>query len=296
MELNLVGSDYFRTLGIPVLKGRTFNEADSRLRLPDPGDGQPDFMGLKTLVVDGEFARKYFSGEDPIGKRIRLPWGERRQNPVLTVVGVVGRVKHEKLREENAKVLPMGYLAYRERPNRHIAVVVKTTLPPETLVSACRERVAAVDPTLPIYDVRTLEEMREGTIAPERMSLTLLGLAAGVALALAIVGIYGVVAFAVAQREREIGIRLALGAQRGTVMSLILFRGMKLVLFGTVAGLAGAFGFSRLLASLLFQVGPTDLPTLALASLVLVSAAAIACVLPACRAAGLDPMVALRSE
>ena len=295
MEVTLIGSDYFRTLGIPVLKGRAFNETDTREHLPETDAGQPDFLGLKTMIIDEEFARRHFPNEDPIGKRIRLPWGERDQNPVMTVVGIVGRVKHAQLREENSQVLPMGYLAYRERPNRHIAVVVKTTLPPETLVSAARQHVAAIDPPLPIYDVRTLAAMRADSMAPERMNLMLLGVAAVIALALAVVGIYGVLAFAVAQRQREIGIRLALGAQRGNVMSLILGQGMRLVLIGTVLGLVGAVGFGRILASLLYQVEATDLLTFTIVPAILFGAAAFACALPARRAARLDPVELLRT-
>jgi putative ABC transport system permease protein len=295
LELNLVGSDYFRALGISILRGRAFNETDSRQHSPDPDTGQPDFLALKTIIIDEEFVRRFFPNGDPIGERIRLPWGERDQNPVLTVVGVVGRVKHETLREENSKVLPMAYLPYRERPNRHIAVVLKTTLRPETLLTASREQVAAIDPGLPVYDARTLAEMRRDNIAPERMNLTLLGLTAAIALALAVIGIYGVVAFAVAQRQREIGIRLALGAQRGNVMGLILGQGMRLVLIGTVLGLVGAFGFSRVLAGLLYQVTPTDLLTFTIVPLILMGAAAFACVLPARRAAHFDPVELLRS-
>lgn len=213
----------------------------------------------------------------------------------MTVVGIVGRVKHAQLKEENSQVLPMGYLAYRERPNRHIAVVVKTTLPPETLVSAARQQVAAIDPVLPIYDVRTLAAMRAENIAPDRMNLTLLGGAAVIALALAVVGIYGVLAFAVAQRRREIGIRLALGAQRGNVMSLILGQGMRLVSIGTVLGLVGAVGFGRILASLHYRVEATDLLTFTVVPAILTGAAAFACALPARRASRLDPVELLRT-
>jgi ABC-type antimicrobial peptide transport system permease subunit len=213
----------------------------------------------------------------------------------MTVVGVVGRVKQEKLREDNAKVLPMGYLAYRERPNRHVAIVVKTTLPPETLARASREQLAAIDPSLPIYEVQTLTQMRDANIAPDRLNMTLLSAAALIALALAVVGIYGVVAFSVAQRQREIGVRMALGAQRCDVLNLILSHGMRLVVIGTVLGLVGAFGFGRVLASLLFQVSPTDPATLIIVPSVLIGAAALACALPARRAARQDPMELLRN-
>lgn len=296
MELNLVGPDYFQTLRIPVLKGRAFKEEDSRQNLPDPVIGNPDFTGLKSIIIDEEFVRRHFRNEDPIGKRIRLPWGERDQNPVMTVVGVVGRVKQKSLKEDNAKVFPIGYLPFRERPNRHIAVVVKTTVPAEALVGVAREQVAAIDAGLPIYQVQTLAQMRDANIAPERLDMTLLTTAALIAVTLADLGIYGVVAFWVVQRQREIGVRIALGAQRRDVLRLVLEHGMKLVLSGSILGLMGAFGFGRLLANLLFQVNPTDLPTLAVVTAILIGAAALACMLPACRASKFDPVVTLRHE
>jgi putative ABC transport system permease protein len=296
IELNLVGADYFRVMGISVLKGRAFADSDSRQDGVGAREEQPVWAGMRTAIIDEEFARRQFPDTDPVGKQVRLPWGDSHDtDPVMTVVGVVGRVKHEKLREDSAKVLPMVYLPYRERPNRHIAVVAKTTLPPEVFARASREQLAAVDPTLPIYEVQTLSQMRDANIAPERLNMTLLGATALIALALAIVGIYGVVAFSVAQRQREIGVRMALGAQRRNVLALILGHGMKLVLIGTGLGLVGAFGFSRVLATLLFQVSATDLPTLIVVPAILISAAALACALPARRAAKLDPVELLRS-
>ncbi|MCW5558258.1 MAG: ABC transporter permease [Verrucomicrobiae bacterium] len=296
MEINLIGSDYFKVLNIPVLKGRAFTEADSREVLGEPRAGQSDWAGLRSIVIDEEFARRHFPSEDPLGKQIRLPWGPRDQNPVMTVVGIVGRVKHEKLKEENAKVLPMGYLAYRERPNKHIAVVIKTVLPTETLAQAARQEVTTMDAGLPIYEVLTFAEIRENNLAPDRLNLALLGTAAVIALVLAVIGIYGVVAFSIAQRRREMGVRMALGARRVDVVNLVLSQGLKLVLLGTVLGLAGALGLSRLLASFLFQVDPTDLVTFAVVPAALLGAAALACTFPALRAARVDPMVALRNE
>jgi putative ABC transport system permease protein len=296
IELNLVGADYFRVMGITVLKGRSFADSDSRQESAEAGEEQPVWAGMRTAIIDEEYARRHFPNEDPIGKQVRLPWGTSRESdPVMTVVGIVRRVKQEKLREDSAKVLPLVYLPYRERPNRHIAVVAKTTLPPSAFANASREQLAAVDPTLPIYEVQTLSQMRDANIAPERLNMTLLGTAALFALVLAVVGVNGVVAFMVAQRQREIGVRMALGAQRRDVLGLVLGHGMKLVLIGTAVGLVGAFGFGRVLANLLFQVGSADLPTLTVVPAILIVAAALACILPARRASKIDPVDQLRS-
>ena len=296
MDVTVIGSDYFRVLGIPILQGRAFNDNDTREQGSGTGPEQPEWKGMKSMIIDEEFCRRYFANENPIGKQIRLPWEGGGKNPVLTVVGVVGRVKREKLREENAKVRPMGYLAYRERPNRHLAVVLKATLPTETLARGARHEVAAIDPDLPIYQVRTLAQMREDNIAPERLYLTLLGGAALIALALAAVGIYGVVAFSVAQRQREIGVRMALGAQRSAVLAMVLRSGLKVAGAGILLGLIAAMMLARLLSGLLFGVGSTDPLTFAVVPLLLISVTLIACWLPARRAARVDPMVALRAE
>jgi predicted lysophospholipase L1 biosynthesis ABC-type transport system permease subunit len=251
---------------------------------------------MQTAIIDEEFARRQFPNEDPIGKQVRLPWGVTHDSdPVMTVVGIVGRVKHGRLREDSAKVLPMVYLPYRERPNRHIAMVAKTTLPPEAFARISRVQLAAIDPTLPIYQVQTLSEMRDANIAPERLNMTLLGSAALIAMTLSIIGIYGVVAFSVGQRQREIGVRMSLGAQRIDVVGLILGHGMKLVLIGTVLGLVGAIGFGRVLANLLFQVSATDLRTLLFVLGILIASAFLACALPARRAAKFHPVELLRS-
>ena len=296
MELNIVDSQYFGVMGIPVLRGRPFNESDARPSFSGSGAESPVWSGMKSIIIDEEFARRQFPGEDPLGKQIRLPWGETHaSDPLMTVVGIVGRVKQEKLREDNAKVLPLGYLPYRERPNRHIAVVAKTTLSLDSFTRAAREQLVAVDPTIPLYQPQTLSQMRDANIAPERLNLTLLGSAALIALALALIGIYGVVAFTVAQRQREIGVRMALGAQRRDVLGLVLGHGLKLVVIGTGLGLVGAFGFGRVLTSLLFQVDATDAPTLIGVPTVLLGAALLACALPARRAAKLDPVELLRT-
>ena len=297
MEVHLVGPDYFQVMGIPVLRGRTFSEQDDRghLRgrdLSALSDGQRWMAGLNAIVVDEEFARRHWPGEEALGKRVKLPWGE--QAPVLTVIGVVGRVKLGQLGEQGGFV--QAYLPFLQGPGHDMAVVMKTTLAPESLIATARRQVQALDPEQPIYDVRTLAEMRDNSIAQPRLNLTLLGIFAGLALALAVIGLYGVLAYQVTQRQREIGVRMALGAERADVLQLVVGHGMRLVLAGLGIGLIGALALTRLLRALLFGVGPTDPATFAATLLLLALTALLACWLPASRASNVDPMEALRYE
>src|SRR6185503_15913430 len=259
MEVHLVGPDYFRVMGIPVLRGRPFTDQDDRghLRGRDLSgftDGQRWMAGLNAIIVDEEFARRHWPNEDAIGKGVRLPWGDK--SPTLRVVGVVARVKINELGEQGGFV--QAYLPFLQGPNHGMAVVMKTALAPEALIASARKQVQALDPEQPIYDTRTLAEIRDNSIAPQRFNLTLLAVFASIALALAVIGLYGVLAYAVAQRQREIGVRMALGAQRRDVLGLVVGQGMRLALIGTLFGIAGAFAFTRVLRTFLFQVGPTD--------------------------------------
>jgi ABC-type antimicrobial peptide transport system permease subunit len=223
-----------------------------------------------------------------------MPWGPRDKNPLATIIGVVKRVREERLSEWDGQV--QGYFSFLQRPDGGMSVVVKATLPPETLLATARQQVLALDPELPLYDVRTMTALRAENIAPERLNLTLLGVFAAVALALAVIGLYGVLAYAVAQRRREIGVRMALGAQRRDVLGLVIRQGMKLVLTGALLGLFVAFALTRILARLLFEVQPTDPLTFAVVPVLLAAVALLACWLPARRAARVDPMEALRYE
>ena len=292
MEAHTVGPDYFRTMGIPLLRGRTFTEEDNREHLRGTGREQSGNAALNVIVIDEEFARRHFPKEDPIGKRIRLPWSS--SGPVCEVIGLVKRIREEHLSESDGQV--QGYFCFLQQPDGGMSVVVKATLPPETLVTSVRQQVLALDPELPLYDVKTMTALRADNIAPERLNLTLLGIFAGLGLSLAVIGLYGVLAYAVTQRRREIGVRMALGAQRRDVLALIVGNGMKLVLAGALLGLLGAFALTRILARMLFEVQPTDPLTFAGVVILLVSVATIACWLPARRAAQLAPMDALRYE
>jgi putative ABC transport system permease protein len=292
MEVHVVGPDYFRAMAIPLLRGRTFTDRDNREHVRGTDREQSGSAWLNAIVIDEEFARRHFANEDPVGKQIRLPWGP--PNAILTIVGVVKRVREERLSEWDGQV--QGYFPFLQRPDGGMAVVVKAALPPESLIPAVRQQVLAVDAELPLYDLRTMAAMRADNIAPERLNLTLLGIFAAVALALAVIGLYGVLAYAVTQRQREIGVRMALGAQRRDVLGLVIRQGMKLVLAGAALGLCGAFALTRILARLLYDVQPTDALTFAVVPTLLAAIALFACWLPARRAAQVHPMEALRHE
>jgi putative ABC transport system permease protein len=225
---------------------------------------------------------------------VRLPWGPREENPILTVIGVVGRVKLEQLSEQGGDV--QAYLPFLQTPRRGMTVVVKTSLAPDALIALARREMLALDPEQPIHQVSTLLELRRGSIASQRLNLTLLGAFAAVALALAIIGLYGVLAYAVAQRTHEIGIRIALGAQAVAVLRLVIGQGMKLALMGVVIGMIAAFALTRLIQNLLFGVSATDPITFILVAGLFLLVALLACWMPARRATKVDPMVALRVE
>jgi putative ABC transport system permease protein len=297
MEVHLVGPDYFRAMGIPLLRGRAFTDQDDRghLRGRDLSgytDGERWMSGLNKIIVDEEFARRHWPNEDAIGKRVRLPWGEK--GPLLTVVGVVGRVKINELREQGGFV--QAYLPFLQGPSHGMAVLIKAALAPEALIAVARKQVQALDPEQPIYDTRTLAEIRDNSIAPQRLNLTLLAVFASIALTLAVIGLYGVLAYAVTQRQREIGVRMALGAQRRDVLGLVVGQGMRLALIGVTVGLAGAFALTRLLGTLLFEIKPFDPATFLTVVAILGVVALLASWIPARRAARVDPIEALRYE
>ena len=283
-----VSPEFHQTLGIPLLAGRFIEE----------GDG-PDSPPV--ALVDDDFVRRNFPGGSPrdaLGKRLRFG-GEGE--PWFEIVGVVGHVRQNGLDEEGR---PGVYRPWTQIGPRQLAdgytramdFVVKTSVEPTRLVEPIRGEVQSLDRDQPLGNVRTLSSLVEQTVAPRRFSMTLAGVFAFVALVLGAVGLYGVLSYVVAQRAREIGIRMALGAQRGDVHRLVISQGMALALGGVAAGVAASLALPRLMAGLLFGVGAADPPTYALVTLLLLAVALAACYLPARRASKVDPLTALRYE
>jgi putative ABC transport system permease protein len=244
------------------------------------------------IIINETLARRYFQSTDPIGKRMTLNDENPKEEDWSTIVGVVKDTKQRELSGEPAAEM---YLPFAQSPHRSMALIIRTTNR-ESVVNAVRREVQAVDPNLPIYDIRTMESVISDSMAAARFRTSLLAVFAVVALALAMVGIYGVMSYVVTQRTQEIGIRMALGARAVDVLTLILRNGMWLAAIGVVAGLAGAFAVTRLMGGLLFGVLPTDAVTFSLVTAGLFLVALLACYLPARRAMRIDPLVALRYE
>ncbi|HEX7173830.1 MAG TPA: ABC transporter permease [Pyrinomonadaceae bacterium] len=270
---------YFDAMGIPLLKGRGFAE-------------QEDEKAPGVVLISRTMAERFFPGEEPLGKRVRLG-GHNSKAPWLTVVGIVGDVKSERLDAENQ---PQMYTSLLQNSNLFMAFVIRTANNPAALSEAVRSEIRAVDPDLPVHGVRTMEEVMSATVAQQRFAMTLLGVFAVIALLLAAVGIYGVMSYAVAERTHEIGIRMALGAQAGDIVRMVVRQGMILAVVGVVAGAAAALLLTRVMSSMLYGVSASDPVTFAAISLALAAVAFLACYLPARRAAKVDPMVALRYE
>ena len=271
-----ISTGYFRTLNMPLLQGRDFNELDQA-------------NSPAVVIVDEAFVKNFKLGDRVLGRHINVSDGGKNAE----IVGVVPSVKRFNLTQA-----PQGelYRTYRQNCWGFLDLTVRTRRDPGELMRVMRAVVDGLDKNLPIEHPRTLTELVASSVADRRLSVQLLAGFAGVALLLASIGLYGVLAFAVTQRRREIGIRLALGAQRADVLRLILQHGLTLVVVGMVVGLAGALALARFLGSLLFEIKPNDPLTFMLVPLVLGVVALLACWLPARRAARVDPMVALRSE
>lgn len=294
LQFHLVAPDYFQVMGIPILQGRDFTEQDNREHLRDTSSAKDWGTGLNSIIIDEEFAKRYWPNQNPLGQRVRIPWGDREKQPLVTIVGVVGRIKENRLSEQGGMV--QAYFPIYQQPLGNMAVVIKTTSEPTALLATMRQQVSQLDPTLPIFEISTMKEMRDHNIAPDRLNLGLLGAFAVLALVLAIIGLYGLLSFTVTQRRKEIGVRMALGAQRFEILHLVVRHGMRLVLIGASLGLFGSFVLTRVLTSVLFKVAPTDPLTFASVTVCLFVVALLACYVPARRATKVDPMEALRHE
>jgi putative ABC transport system permease protein len=274
----LVTPGYFQTMGIPILEGRPFTR-DDRSDAP------------LVIVVNEALARRFFPGQHALGKRLgleedgKLKWAE--------IVGVVGNIKHRRL---DAEIKPELYETYAQFPRNFMSVVARTRVEPSSLIAPIRGEVLSLDKDQPVFEIKTMEARVAETLAQGRFVMSLLTIFAALALLLAVIGIYGVMACFVTQRKREIGIRLALGAQKSDVLKWVLAQGMGVAAIGVVAGLAASFALTRIIAALLFGIGPTDPATLCGVSVLLGGVAFLACSLPAHRASRVNPIVTLKAE
>ncbi len=279
-----ISQDYFKAMGIPMRAGRDFSEMDDRTH---PG----------VVIINEKAAQLYWPGENPIGKRLNLDTPQETKlygkGVWREIVGVIGNVK---LLELNAEFQPEVYRPMLQTPSAGMSLVVRGKASSESLINSIRQAVNSVDPLQPIRRAQLLETAISRSVAPQRFIAVLLAIFAGLAIVLAMVGIYGVMSYAVSQRTQEIGIRMALGAGRFDVLRMVVGQGMKLVIIGVVVGLAASVAATRVLASLLFGTNATDFATFAGVAFLLILAALVACFFPARRATRVDPMVALRCE
>jgi putative ABC transport system permease protein len=278
-HIRMIDPAYFRTMQIPLLRGREFSERDSA-------------TAPKVMLINQTMADKFWPGQDPVGSRVTmLDWG-----PPLTgeVVGVVGDVKPGGPQEPAGFTI---YWPYPQFPSVFNYLVVRTAnADPMSILGGIKAQVHAVNADLPVSQVRTMEQVLGESVAQRKFSLVLIGVFAGISVLLAAIGIAGVMGFLVAQRTQEMGIRIALGAQRRDVFGLVLGQGVRMISLGLLIGLAGAFGLTRLLSGMLYGVSPGDPLTLAAVSVFLISIALVACWIPARSATRVDPMIALRYE
>jgi putative ABC transport system permease protein len=269
-----VNQNYFKAFRIPLLRGRNFTEQEVR-------------QGADVVIISELLALAVFPNEDPLGKRLKFTIGDRR----FEIIGIVGDIRHQSMELAPA---PAMYLPSQQ----HIwtNLVIRTNDDPLNIAGAVRREVQALDRDQPVAVVRTMEEWLNVSVAAQRYRTILLGLFAGVALVLAVLGIYGVMSYSVAQRTHEIGVRMALGARETDVLRMVVRQGMTLVLIGVGLGLVGALALTRVLSTLLFRVGAKDPLTFTLVTAVLALVAFLACYIPARRATRVNPVVALRYE
>jgi putative ABC transport system permease protein len=277
-DVRVTDENYFAALGIPVLQGRTFTAQEAT-------------EDRHTIIISEALARRYFPGESPLGKRIAVDMMD--EPPMNEIVGVVGDVRYDKL---DGETFPMVYWTHPQLTYSEMTFVIRTEGDPSALADAARRVVQSIDPSQPVADVRTMESWVGESVSRARFGALLLTAFSVLALLLAAVGIYGVMAYTVTLRQQEIGIRMALGAQTRDVLRMIMRQGMGMTLFGVCLGLAGGLALTRVMSGLLFGVSATDPVTFAGVALLLTLVALVACLVPARRATRVDPMTALRYE
>jgi putative ABC transport system permease protein len=273
----VVTPGFFDALRVPLRAGRRF---DSRDRADAP------FV----TIVNEEFARRYFPNEQPLGQRIFIGWGSESG---LEIVGIVGDVRQQAL---DAPAEPAMYFVQSQMPSPSLSFVVRAKGDPAAVLPLMRQELKGMDASLALHDVRLLSDIYADSMARQRFATLVIAVFAGAGLLLAVVGLYGVIAQGVAERTRELGVRLALGALPRDVMRLVLADGLRVTLTGLVAGLAGAFAVARLLRGLLFDVSPLDAPVYAAVATLLAAVSLLASYIPARRATRVDPVTALRGE
>jgi putative ABC transport system permease protein len=281
VNYRVVSANYFRAMGIPVLQGRAYTDRD-------------DENAPRAMIVNQKLVQEIFPDENPIGKRITFGGTDANGQPRwFEIIGVVANVRSVELREEPN---PELYFSAQQDLWPAMSLVIRSTIEPSSLSASVRQAVNETDRSVPVADVKTMDHVVSESITQPRFNLFLLGLFGAVAMVLSAAGIYGVTAYTVTQRTHELGIRIALGAQVGDVLKMILGQGMAVIGVGLVVGLAAAFALTRLLRTLLFGVGENDPLTFVAITVILVLVALIACYIPARRATKVDPLTSLRAE
>jgi putative ABC transport system permease protein len=272
-----VTEDFFSTMQIPMIKGRPFRRSDHANAMP-------------VAIVNESLEKRFWPDKGAVGQRIILGI---RQPVTFEIVGVVGSVKQLSLSSTDR---PQLYVPFNQSPSGAISIVVRTKGDPENVITALKSQLWTVDPALPAKYLSTAENLVSESLSRPRSNTVMLSLFAGMAFLLAMIGLYGVIAYSVSQRTREIGVRMSLGAQKGTILKMILGRGMRLTLLGIAAGIAGALSLTHLISSLLYEVSARDPLIIISGAACMTAIALIACYIPARRAIKVDPIVALRYE
>jgi predicted permease len=280
LNFNVVSPGYFKTMKIPFWSGRDFTESDNSI-------------ASRVVIVNEALVDRFWAGQNPLGKRLTFRGFAGKPDHTMEVIGVVKNSRYRNLTEP---IAPTMYLPLAQNYRSAVTLHLRTAADQPSAVAAAAEVVRSIDAGLPVYNIKTLDEQRAGSLYDRRMAATLLGLFGLVALLLACIGIYGVMSYSVNQRSREIGIRMALGAHRRSVTAMVLKQGVVTLLTGMTAGIISALGLTRVMTSMLFGLAPSDPVTFGAVSVLLAAVALLACYLPARRAASADPMGVLRCE